>query len=857
MSTAVAEDVNSRTAVGRLLTALQSHGQPVRQNGDKWIAGCPCHDDQRPSLSIKVGNDGRVLVHCHAGCSMENILAPLAMTPADLFEHPVRPDKGRRLVNTYKYPDEQGQLLFEMCRYEPKDFSARRPDGHGRWKPGLADVRRVLYRLPELIAARPDHPVFVVEGEKDVDRLIELGLVATTNPFGAGKWRDEFSKFLRDRRVVLLPDNDSPGQAHALQVAGALCGLAAEVKIVELPDLPPKGDVSDWLALQGASTTTDEARARLLELTERGTPWHPAAPATSMTTPLGVAAVVESALGALECPPTRDAVVAALRGLALAVRGCDGLERAAVRGEAVACLKQKGLPPAEAQTLAGTALRDDEVARTDCAQGGPLVVADPEPWPEPVDGQDLAEGIAEAFRRHIALPRGADIALALWTLHTHAHDAADVSPTLALTSAAMRCGKTNTLHLLSALVPRPFTVSNLTSAVVFRVVDKFKPTLLMDEAETYVHEREELRGILNAGHSRAGAVVPRLVGSEYEPRMFSTWCPKAAAMIGRLPPTLEDRAVVIRLRRKAPGEATSRLRLDRLREYEPLRRRAWRWGRDHLGTLRDADPQVPEALHDRAQDNWRPLLAIADQVGGEWPARARGAALVLADAVPESEDPGEMLLADVRDLFIERGADRLESAEIVAALVAREDRPWQESNHGKPISPAQLARLLRPFGVEPKVFRIGDKTHRGYWLDDLSDAFSRYLSPLEAKQAKHVAIAARGSALDGAQHGEHVTAPGSTFRSRQSRLVSGVSGREAVGAPLESLTASPPETDGSANVRALESDFDSLRGRYMAWGLPPEKADAMALTAVKALAAASWLGAGHNGKTNGYPGGGS
>jgi len=379
----------------------------------------------------------------------------------------------------------------------------------------------------------------------------------------------------------------------------------------------------------------------------------------------------------------------------------------------------------------------------------------------------------------------------------------------------------------------------------------------MDEAETYVHEREELRGILNAGHSRAGAVVPRLVGSEYEPRMFSTWCPKAAAMIGRLPPTLEDRALVIRLRRKAPGEATSRLRLDRLSEYEPLRRRAWRWGRDHLGTLRDADPPVPEALHDRAQDNWRPLLAIADALGGEWPARARGAALVLADAVPEPDSLGEMLLADVRDVFIERGVNRLESAEIVAALVAREDRPWQESNHGKHVSPAQVARLLKPFGVEPKVFRIGDKTHRGYWLDDLSDAFSRYLSPLEAKQAKHAAIAARGSALDGAQHGEHVTAPGSTFRSRQSRLVSGVSGHEAVGAPLESLRASPPGTDESANVRAMEAHFDLLRDRYTAWGMDSGKADAMALAAVKALAAANGLGASHNGKVNGHAGGGS
>lgn len=615
MSTALAENVDQHPALNRVFGALRNLGRSVQPRGNQWIAGCPCHDDQHPSLSIALGDNGRAVLCCHAGCRIEDVTAALGLTMADLFEHPAPRGGRRQLVRTYDYRDEHHQVLYQACRFEPKGFSMRRPDGPGRWKPGLAGARRVLYRLPDLLAADPDQPVFVVEGEKDVDRLHELGLVATTNPLGAGKWRAEFSELLRERRVVLLPDNDAPGQAHALQVAGAVHDVAAEVKIVDLPDLPPKGDVSDWLALAGTPATANEARACLLELAEHAAPWRPDSPATGPAAPVGLAGVVESALGALECPPTRDAVVAALRGLAEAARGRDALDRVAMRGEAVADLKARGFPLEEARALVGAALRDAGAAQPSDAQGGPLVLADPEPWPDPVDGSTLADEIAATFRRHVSLPPGADVALALWTLHAHLHDAADVSPALILTSAEKRCGKTTTLTLLGALTPRPFMVSNLTAAVVFRVIEAFRPTLLVDEADAFMPEKEELRGILNAGHTRAGAVVPRLVGTDFEPRQFSTWCPKAVAYIGRLHPTLEDRSVLIRLRRKASSEAVSRLRLDRLHEFESLRRQAWKWGRESVESLRSADPQVPETLHDRAQDNWRPLLAIADALG--------------------------------------------------------------------------------------------------------------------------------------------------------------------------------------------------------------------------------------------------
>jgi putative DNA primase/helicase len=154
-------------------------------------------------------------------------------------------------VATYNYRDERGNLAFQVCRFEPKDFRQRRPDGRGGWIWSIKGLRPLLYRLPELLAAPTDQPVLVVEGEKDADQLTGLGLVATCNPGGVGKWLSSYAVFFRHREVVVLADNDDAGHVHARSVAAKLVPVAASVRILELPDLPPKGDVSDWLAAGG------------------------------------------------------------------------------------------------------------------------------------------------------------------------------------------------------------------------------------------------------------------------------------------------------------------------------------------------------------------------------------------------------------------------------------------------------------------------------------------------------------------------------------------------------------------------------------------------------------------------------
>jgi hypothetical protein len=172
------------SAVDRFLEGLEG----VKRSGDGWTARCPSHEDRHPSLSVGVGADGRVLLKCHAGCTTEAIVDahPRGLTIADLFER--QDNGGRRIVATYDYRDEEGTLLSQAVRYEPKDFSQRRPDGNGDWIWNVEGVRRVPYRLPELIAAvEAGGTVYVAEGEKDADALAKAGVVATTSPMGAGQ----------------------------------------------------------------------------------------------------------------------------------------------------------------------------------------------------------------------------------------------------------------------------------------------------------------------------------------------------------------------------------------------------------------------------------------------------------------------------------------------------------------------------------------------------------------------------------------------------------------------------------------------------------------------------------------------
>lgn len=217
-----------------LLDELLGRLGGVKSSGDGYVAKCPAHDDHRQSLSLGVGDDGRVLVNCHAGCAPDAVCEALGITLADLFAEEPSGNGKREIVATYDYVDERGELLYQVVRFTPKDFRQRRPDGAGGWTWKVAGTRRVLYRLQQvLFTAAIGGTVYVVEGEKDVHALEAAGVVATTSPAGAGKWRPEYSEALTGAHVVVVADRDDPGRQHALQVAASLEGKAQSVRILE------------------------------------------------------------------------------------------------------------------------------------------------------------------------------------------------------------------------------------------------------------------------------------------------------------------------------------------------------------------------------------------------------------------------------------------------------------------------------------------------------------------------------------------------------------------------------------------------------------------------------------------------
>jgi len=222
----------------------------VTPSGGQYLVRCPAHDDRKASLSVSEGADGRVLLKCFAGCTASEVVAAMSLAWSDLFADDT-PAPTRREVATYDYCTARGELRYQVVRFEPKDFRQRRPDGAGGWIWNLQGVDRVLYRLPDLQECRE---VVVVEGEKDADALWALGIPATTNVGGAGKWRDGYTAQLQAAgvvSVVIVPDADEPGRQHAAQIALAVQDAGLTARIVSLPNLPPKGDTSDYLRQHG------------------------------------------------------------------------------------------------------------------------------------------------------------------------------------------------------------------------------------------------------------------------------------------------------------------------------------------------------------------------------------------------------------------------------------------------------------------------------------------------------------------------------------------------------------------------------------------------------------------------------
>jgi hypothetical protein len=353
------------------------------------------------------------------------------------------------------------------------------------------------------------------------------------------------------------------------------------------------------------------------------------------------------------------------------------------------------------------------------------------------DGAELLERLVWFIRRYVALSKDQALLSALWVVHTHTLDAADTTPYLNVKSAEKRSGKTRLLEVLSLLAAGSWLTGRVTAAVLVRKVAAEAPALLLDESDAaFKGDREyaeTLRGVLNAGFRRGG-VASLCVGQganiTYED--FPVYCPKVIAGIGKLPDTVADRSIPIELRRRRPSEKVERFRLRKVGpEALPISRDVRAWAQRHLDSLSTAEPDLPDELDDRAQDIIEPLLAIADEVGGEYPEWSRRAAvgLLTGEEREDAESLGVRLLRNVRAVFDDKSSDRLPTGKLLEALHVMEEAPWG-SFRGEALDARGLARLLKPYGVKPEKLREGDDTFRGYRRTSFEGAWARYLSAL-------------------------------------------------------------------------------------------------------------------------------
>jgi uncharacterized protein DUF3631 len=652
----------------RVLTRLRN----ARRSGSGSIAKCPAHDDRQASLSIGEGRDGRVLLRCHAGCSFEEIMAALDLPLSAAF-----PERDSREGG----PEPRRERKSNRSAFSEPDLQ--------RYQRALLEDEKALARLEWLRGwTRP---------------AIEL--------LGVGI----------DGGRVVFPYRDG---------AGRLVGLARYQ-----PNPERRGDEPKMQAAPGSkrelfpAPESVEAADTLLFVTE-------GEPDAVRLTSIGVPSIAVP--GTKGWRPEWAQRFAGWR--MCLVFDCDAAGRNAATGIAadlaavgvvdVVVLdldpeRQDGFDVSDLLASAKTAEEREQARRLllDMAERAPRV----EP-PAPEDGAALLDDMATFLRRYVFMTPEQGQALALWIVHTHAVSAADVTPYLAIRSPEKRCGKSNLLMALGVLAARALSTANISDAALFRAINAERPTVLFDEVDAIFGkgrgEREDLRGLLNAGWRR-GQRVYRIGGPQkttLEP--FEVFCPKALAGIGRLPETVADRSIVIELKRKARSERVERFRIREIEKAaEPLRARVAEWAAAHIDVLTDARPELPDLLDDRAQDGWEPLLAIA-----------RHAALALSAgeaARDEDESFGVRLLANVRSIF---DTDRITTADLIDALSADEEAPWGDwRGSGRPISPRVLGSLLSPYGIRSRSIRLDSgKTPKGYLREQFEDAWNRYLPPAGA-----------------------------------------------------------------------------------------------------------------------------
>lgn len=398
-----------------------------------------------------------------------------------------------------------------------------------------------------------------------------------------------------------------------------------------------------------------------------------------------------------------------------------------------------GLTPLEYERIRITTAKEMQIrpatldnlvkfARIEIQQKNKTLFANITPWPKSIQPDLLLTEISQTIRRFIICSPETANAATLWIAMTWFMEVIQIAPLAVITAPEKRCGKSQLLSLIGRLVNKPLAAANITPAALFRSIDAWHPTLLIDEADTFMRENEELRGIINCGHTRDSAQIIRVVGENFTPTAFNVWGAKALSGIGHLSDTIMDRAIILELKRKLENEKCERLRHANPCLFQTLTAKLARFSKDYAEKVQQIRPELPDVLHDRAQDNWEPLLAIADIAGGDWPQLARKAAVMISGDCQQSRSMGIELLSDIQEMFETKNFNKITSADLIKALCEDEEKPWASYNRGFPIKPRQIAHRLKEFGILSNTIRIGVVTAKGYLKSQFEDAFVRYLN---------------------------------------------------------------------------------------------------------------------------------
>jgi phage/plasmid primase-like uncharacterized protein len=541
--------------------------------------------------------------------------------------------------------------------------------------------------------------------------------------------------------TLIAPDNDknNAGLNAAEILANRLFQEDREVYL----KMPPQNHTSGASSIDWLDIHNDKGPNFIKEQFSIADPWKPLQNPLPISSQSNTGSEMasfntiseSSGLALLSESSTPEEIAEAIKRFVGSAKNIDPITLAIFRSELIKKLKSiKVQSAADTVKQAYSQLTENDKTKT---QDKGSLFEDVELWTEEIPGAELAQEIRTILNQYLILPKGADVAITLWIFFTWVHDAFSIAPMLIFESPVMRCGKSTALRILSKLVKRSLLSSNITPAALFRSIEAFSPTLIIDEADTFLDSNSEIRGIINAGHERENAFVVRTVGEDFQPTRFDVFGPKVISGIGSRKGTLLDRGIVIEMKRRGPNDKVERFKSRRENRLNTIQRKLARWATDNIENLEELVRELPEQLNDRQADNWEPLFSISNSLGKPWVDDSLHSALALSH-VRDDDELGIQLLHDIKNIFEKNNnPENIFTANILKELESMEERPWPEfQKSGKLITAQGIAKLLKPFEIKPNSIRKGLKKGKGYKLSHFKDAFVRYLGDTKPKKDK-------------------------------------------------------------------------------------------------------------------------